>query len=230
MNPELLNRVTRLRNDAKDARTKKKFTIAIKKLEEAIEDLKDELSAVRRTPSADKCQILKELSESYGSLGGTQRDSGELRKALDCYNEGNKYEGERRRDCNAQDTYNLLQRLVIQLLIDPVCIEQPDFVNELECVRDVIRAQVDAGRNDSWALADLILAQFLSGTDADAVLAELEKRQAEKTFYKSTYDVVEALIVEGLGRGSPLEGRLEAFRRLLQRKGGLALSPQPSAR
>jgi hypothetical protein len=224
MNPELLNRVSRLRNDAKDARTKKKFTIAIMKLEEAIEDLKDELSAVRRS-SADKCQILKELSESYGSLGGTRRDSRELHKALDCYNEGNKYEEERRRDCNAQDTYNLLQRLVIQLLIDPACIEQPDFVNELKCVRDVILAQVDAGRNDSWALADLILAQFLSGADADAVLAELENRQAEKTFYKSTYDVVETLIVEGLGRGSPLEGRLEAFRRLLQRKGGLALSP-----
>jgi hypothetical protein len=63
--------------------------------------------------------------------------------------------------------------------------------------------------------------RFLCGAEADAAIADLERGKAEATFYESTYNAVMALINEGLGRGGVLGDRLAAFRRLLQRKGGL---------
>jgi hypothetical protein len=171
------------------------------------------------------CRVLEALSQSYGSLGGTWRDAGgsknrELAGTL--YDQGNEYEEERRRNCSAKDTYNMLQRLIIRLLIEPARIGQPDFVADLNAALAEIERQVADGRDDSWALADLALARFLCGVEADAAIADLERRKAEATFYESAYNAVATLVEEGLGKGNALGDRLEAFKRLLQRKGGIA--------
>ena len=112
----------------------------------------------------------------------------------------------------------MLQRLIIRALRQPALVQDPTFLKGIDEVRVEIERQ---NRTDSWALADLALAQFLCGVSAEQVIADLEQGDAAATFYESTYNAVTALIAEGLGRDGALGDQLESFRRLLQRKGGL---------
>ena len=229
---DLLERVTTLRNNAQDARRnarkettpderRRLFDDAAVDFQQAIADLERGLRTVRRQQdgyNVNVCGILEALSQTYGSLGGTWRDAGDLEKAEKFYDIGNEYEGERRTNCGAKDTYNMLQRLIIRALRQPTLVKDPTFLAEIDDVRVEIKRQ---SRTDSWALADLALAQFLSGVSAERVIADLEQGDAAPTFYESTYNAVTALIAEGLGRDDTLGDQLESFRRLLQRKGGL---------
>lgn len=230
---ELLAHAAQLRSDAQDLRRQARkattplerdglFRSAADKFKEAIAVLERGLRTVRRQQTGhtlEVCSLLEGLSQTYGSLGGTWRDAGERARALEQYDKGNVYEEERREKCAAKDSYNMVQRLVIQVLINH---SEEKFVAELNEVRQVIAQQFDQGRNDSWGLADLALLQILCGAEIDTALAELEKRNADATFYESAYHAIAALLEEGLGKGEPLGERLEAFKRLLQRKGGLA--------
>jgi hypothetical protein len=236
MSDELVDRATQIRNDAQDLRRKGRkepdpdarkelFDGATAELQKAITALERGLRTLRRQQSGftpDVCRVLEALSQSYGSLGGTWRDAGNRDQARQWYDKGNEYEEERRKHCGALDTYNMLQRLIVRLLDDPSRIGQPEFVAELGTVRDEIERQVKAGRTDSWALADRALARFLSGAEANDAIENLERGTADAAFYESAYNAVGALVDEGLGRGAELGKRLELFRRLLQRKGGLA--------
>jgi hypothetical protein len=168
-----------------------------------------------------------------GSLGGTYRDKKEYKHALKAYEDGNEVEETRRREDGHLDSYNLVQRLVVELLGGQSRLEQPDFQRKLEEARVELERQYDLGRRDAWALADAILVRFLQGeptedilSDLDErklkdILSDLESRKLEASFYESTNEVVVALINEGLGRGTPLEERLQQFRQMLQRRGGL---------
>lgn len=232
---DLLKNVAQLRSDAQDNRRRARkesdnvkrnplFNAAAEKFQRAISDLERGLRAVRRQQSdysTDVCLLLEALSQTYGSLGGTWRDAGNLERARDFYDAGNTYEEQRRQHCNAKDTYNMLQRLVVRVLENPQLVVQADFLADIQAVRVEIERQVNDGRDDSWALADLALARFLCGFDAGEAIIDLERRKADMTFYESAYNAVAALVDEGLGRGLELGDRLESFKRLLQRKGGL---------
>lgn len=236
MMDELLNSVTQLRSDAQDLRRRARaetnaeeraqlFGEAAAEFKKAIGLLERSLRLLRRQESAhgnDVCRVLEELSKSCGSLGGTWRDSGDLDQAIQQYDKGNSYEQERRERCGAQDTYNMLQRLIVRLMRDPARIVLPEFLADLQAVRMEIESQVKAGREDSWGLADMVLVRFLCDADADAAIANLDRRKADASFYDSAYKAVAALVAEGLGKGSALGERLESFARFLQRKGGLA--------
>jgi hypothetical protein len=229
---ELLKKATTLRNNAQDARRRARketapderarlFNEAADGFQQAIGDLERGMRTARRQRQgydSNLCGILEALSQSYGSLGGTWRDAGDLEKAQGFYDKGNEYEGERRKNCGAKDTYNMLQRLIIRTLRNPALVEDPEFLAEIGQVRTEIEEQ---NRTDSWALADLALAHFLCGSSAESVIEHLEQGHAAATFYESTYNAVTALIAEGLGRDGDLGDRLENFRRLLRRKGGL---------
>jgi tetratricopeptide (TPR) repeat protein len=232
---ELLETVARHRSDAQDfrrmgrkqsgrAKRNQLFRAAAADFEKAITVLEQGLRAVRRRQDGytqDICRLLEALSQSYGSLGGTWRDARDYKKSIKLYDKGNDYEEERRRNCYARDTYNMLQRLIVRLLAEPALLTRPDFIKELNTVRREIQSQVDAGRDDSWALADLALARFLCGVDAEGAIADLERGKAEATFYESTYSVVAALVDEGMGKGAQLGDGLKGFKALLRRKGGL---------
>jgi len=230
---ELLASATRQRNDAlalrreaREAPEKRQELLeaAAETFGKAIASLERLLRTVRRNPGAggqDECRILEVLSQSLGSLGGTYRDMRDHKQAILTYDRGNEYEEERRQKCKAKDTYNLLQRLIVRLLDNPALVREVAFLDQLRAVRDVIQRQVDEGRDDSWALADLVLVRFLCGADADQQIADLERRKAEATFYESTYNAIVTLLDEGLGKGDSLGTQLESFRRLLQRQGGL---------
>jgi hypothetical protein len=75
----------------------------------------------------------------------------------------------------------MLQRLVIQIPEVPGRLDKPDFMKKMNAVREEIEREVDAGRDDSWALADLALANFLCGHPADTAIAFLERRNAVLT-------------------------------------------------
>jgi tetratricopeptide (TPR) repeat protein len=232
---ELLQEATHLRSNAQDKRRKARaeadeverrrlFAAAEDEFSEAILALERGLRSARRQQqgyTADICRLLEALSQTYGSLGGTWRDAGDRRQAREKYDKGNEYEEQRRQHCGAMDTYNMLQRLVIRLLEAPGRLHEPDFRKDMDEVRSEIEREVEAGRDDSWAMADLVLASFLSGMPADAAIAFLERRNAEANFYESAYNGVATLVNEGLGKDVELGRRLEDFMRLLKRKGGL---------
>jgi tetratricopeptide (TPR) repeat protein len=234
---DLLNTVAQYRADAQDLRRRARresdatqrealFRDASAEFQKAITALDRGLRTVRRQQeghTSDVCRLLESLSQTLGSLGGTWRDAGKLQEAIRYYDQGNVYEEERRRYCAHLDTYNMLQRLIVRLLAKSDLAGQEEFKADLNTVRAEIERQVSSGRNDSWALADLALTRFLCGVEADTAIADLERGKAEATFYESTYNAVTSLIDEGLGRGGALGDQLEAFRRLLQRKGGLQL-------
>jgi hypothetical protein len=229
---DLLEKATTLRNNAQDARRNARkqtapnermrlFNEAAVDFQQAIAELERGLRSIRRKQkgyNSNVCSVLEAISQSYGSLGGTWRDAGDLEKAQSFYDRGNDYEGERREKCSAKDTYNMLQRLIIRTLRNPELANDPEFRKVIDEVRVEIEKQK---RSDSWALADLALAQFLCGTSAEKVIQDLEQGHAAATFYESTYNAVTALIDEGLGRDGALGDQLKDFRLLLQRKGGL---------
>jgi hypothetical protein len=244
---ELTESVDQLRDDAQaerkaarkaaePAERERLFGTAIEKFEHAIRRLERGHRAVQREQasrySTDECAVLERLSQTYGSLGGTWRDfaltkAGPEREqmlsiARARYQRGNEYEEDRRKFCGALDTYNMLQVLVVELLGNAALINNPEFKKKLRGVQKEVNRQVNAGRNDSWALADLALVSFLVGTSADQALLDIEHRNVQTSFYEATHTVVTNLLNEGLGNGGDLAHRLQEFQRLLQRKGGLA--------
>jgi hypothetical protein len=224
------------RKAAEPAERERLFGAAIEKFEDAIRRLERGHRGVQREQasrySTDECVVLERLSQTYGSLGGTWRDfaltkAGPEREemlvnARARYRRGNEYEEERRKFCGALDTYNLLQVLVVELLGNAALINDHEFETKLRGVQKEVERQVNAGRNDSWALADLALVSFLAGTSADQALEDIERRNVHKSFYEATHTVVTSLLNEGLGNGGDLTHRLQRFQGLLQRKGGLA--------
>ena len=233
---EVLRQVTELRSNAQDKRRtaraatdeterRRLFEAAAADFSAAIVALERNLRTVRRQQvgcTQDVCRLLEVLSQTYGSLGGTWRDAGDLSLAREKYDKGNEYEEQRRQLCGAKDTYNMLQRLVIRILEAPGRLDEADFLEEMNLVREEIEREVAAGRDDSWALADLALANFLCGLPANSAIAFLEQRNAEPNFYESAYNGVAALVNEGLGKDDDdLNTRLNDFMRLLKRKGGI---------
>jgi hypothetical protein len=224
------------RKVAEPAEREPLFRTAIEKFEHAIRRLERGYRGVQREQasrySTDECAVLERLSQTYGSLGGTWRDFAltkpgpereeMLGKAQAQYHRGNEYEEERRKFCGALDTYNMLQVLVVELLGNAALINDHEFVAKLRDVQKEVERQVNAGRNDSWALADLALVNFLVGTSADQALSGIEQRNVQASFYEATHTVVTNLLNEGLGHGGDLTHRLQNFQRLLQRKGGMA--------
>ena len=233
---DLLQSVEQLRSDAQHARRQGRSAKSAEERDRLFGDAKDGFSdAIKRLErglritrrretgyTPDVCRILESLSQTYGSLGGTCRDSGDMSEAIKKYDLGNDIETERRNNCKAQDTYNMLQRLIVRLLVNPNLLEvDSEFRAEIESVRSVIEKQIEGGRDDSWALADLAVSRFLCGATADKAVADLEHRKIEGSFYESTYTAIRSLIDEGLGNGGQLGERLDDFQRMLQRRGGI---------
>jgi len=114
-----------------------------------------------------------------------------------------------------------VERTPNRAMLRAVGFNDHDFETKLRGVRNELERQVNAGRNDSWALADLALVNFLLGSSADHALTDIEQRNVHASFYEATHTVIKNLLSEGLGSGGDLGKHLEEFQRLLKRKGGL---------
>jgi tetratricopeptide (TPR) repeat protein len=198
---------------------------AARTLMRAISTLKRELQTIEGQPveQKEKATLRELLSQTWGSLGGTYRDAKDYEKALNSYSDGNEVEEKRRREDGVLglDSYNMVQRLIVQLRKDPAQLNEEEFLNELDSARKELDRQFQLGRRDGWALADAAVIRFLRGEAAEEIVSDLESRNLDTSFYESTYEAIGALLDEGLGRETPLEDRLRQFRLMLRRRGGL---------
>jgi len=239
------------RNDAKrlieaqafgDA--KNLFEAAVAEQQKAIRFLRRELNAVdENRDRGKKLELLRLLSQTYGSLGGTWRDAGRLEKvesekkavfekAIKEYDAGYEIEQERKHSYDDDDSYNLLQRIVIRILHSPSCLDDKDQavvrgLNVPDCLqaasKEIERQVIDEKtRTDSWAKADLVLVRALLGQPVTKALKDLETGNPDLSFYASTHTVIETLIEEGLGKNNRLGDLLREFQISLEQKGGIS--------
>jgi hypothetical protein len=182
--PTPIESIRELKTGAKNQRDRgaKGYPRALSMLKEAIAiaqaDLDESTVAERRS------QLASELSDCYGLVGGVERrwadefDDDErvlhLKASVRAYDDGFKFESDGR--YGIVDSYNLLNRLLVRLLLRPDALAADDAVvldpdippvnlrRELERASDVIREQLAGPRRGNyWALADLALIEVLLG-------------------------------------------------------------------
>jgi Tetratricopeptide Repeats-Sensor len=228
------------------------FESAVAEQQKAIRILRRELNSIgeEREKKQEKLKLLRLLSQTYGSIGGIWRDAAHLeqpsndektndekrtelfKKAIDAYDQGYEIEKERKQFFNDDDSYNLLQRIVVRILHKPPSLDDSDQTVEgkltvrqaLELAHEEIKRQVvnEKTRTDSWAKADLVLVRALLQEPAEKALKDLEMENPDFSFYASTLTVIKALIEEGLGKDQELGNRLQEFQLFLERKGGIS--------
>jgi hypothetical protein len=188
--PTQIERIRDLKTGAKNQRDRgtKGYPRALSMLRDAIAiaraDLDESSVAELRT------QLATELSDCFGLVGGVERrwadeSAGEeralhLKASIRAYDDGFKFESDPQ--YGIVNSYNLVNRLLIRLLLSPGALVADDAVvldpnippvklaHELEQAWVTIRQQL-AGprRGDYWALADLALLEVLLGRSSGAV-------------------------------------------------------------
>jgi tetratricopeptide (TPR) repeat protein len=223
-----------MREDGNLEEANRLFKDAVNEYEKAIRVLRRELRNVRGAPERglkEECEHLRLLSQTHGSLGGTWRDARRFDEAIKEYDEGYRIEEERKQRCQDDDSYNLLQRLVVRILRCPRALQDSsknvgsglDVPHELTAACHEIERQVliQQSRNDSWAKADLVLVRALLRQTVKEAISDLETANPDHSFYASTHEVIKSLLDEGLGRGQELGRWLQEFKLFLERRGGL---------
>lgn len=117
--------------------------------------------------SPDDKELVKELAETYGVMGGIHRSRGEYTQAIDAYDQGAFFE--RHPASKRDNSYSLMQRLLNRALLEPQGADSPGW-----CVRNVLMAaelrdvvailalQRSTTRlGDAWAVADQAMANAL---------------------------------------------------------------------
>src|SRR5262249_7182372 len=95
--------------------------------------------------------------------GGIYRRKRNLSKTEESYREGKKYELDP--EFGADESYNLVNALVVPLLEDPTLVDRDDFKNDLAEAMRLLRRQTRGPRStDFWAYADLARCLLLSAT------------------------------------------------------------------
>lgn len=187
----LLETVRELKTKAKNRRDLERYESAATFLEKAINILKSLF--VDTTLSDCKSNLALELADCYGLLGGINRRWGlsstdpqerlqRLQASFEAYDKGYK-EYEAREKDKIVNSYNLLNRLVSYLLLNPASLNDtpaklPDgktllMKKELEQAGESIRQQLlRERRGDIWAIADLALVNLLLDREAPAAAYE----------------------------------------------------------
>jgi len=223
------------KSDAQAARKKNRFDEAEDIMTEAVEDLESNMRDLHdEARSGERAkEIARALSDSYGTLGGIRRSAGRYEKSADAYDEGEKIESDRA--FGIVDSYNLTQRLVARVLIDPLClvqehmtIKKADFPDALSAAERKVTDQIEGPRiNDPWAQADRALILLLLGRESEEqdAWAHLRNMKPPAFVFGSTLNVVRDLrrriveVAETAPSGSRLRGyadRLAAVTRLLE--------------
>jgi hypothetical protein len=182
-----IDRIRDLKTGAKNQRDRgiDGYPSARTLLTEAIAMARTELAC--STVADRRIEMAIELSDCFGLIGGVQRrwadeaDDGSraehLKDAVRAYDEGFGFESDP--EFGIVNSYNLVNRLVVRLLLAPAALATdepvllaPDIApmklrDELDKAAATVRGQI-AGprRGDYWALADLALLEVLSGRSA----------------------------------------------------------------
>lgn len=205
-----------LREGVPDEQKSEGLDQAAKILERQIVRLERQLRVERsHSEGADNVsELLAVLSQCLGSLGGTHRDAGRYDLAQASYERGFVFEKEfnaiavKKRPWE-QASYNLLQRLVARVLVDPGVLQRHAFREELAEARQEIVNQIVSGRFDSWARADeeLVNALLFDGQGS----SRTEGFAATGPFFESTGRLF-AQLAGGVNKHDPALGqRLATF-------------------
>jgi tetratricopeptide (TPR) repeat protein len=207
----VLSEVKGLKNDAKLLRDIGDTDGAIGVLQKAITSV---AAAAAGPLSSDESDRLKsQRADLWGMKGGVYRRAGNLPKALHAYEEGLKFE--------SGDSYNLTNTLVLQLLIDPTCLNK--LKQKIEVARNEVETQVRTHRSGQWwAWADLALLEVLSQREESAFAAyrNFGMTGARPSDYDSTISVLEEL-------SSKFAGKNESMCASLKRAAGFLKGLKP---
>jgi len=165
-----------------------------------------------------------ELADCWGILGGIYREEGDIKKAIDAYDSGYKFEKEPKYEI--QSTYNTVNRLVLPLLTHPELLKEGGAgISGERLERPVSELLAEAGQaieakwrfmtDPVWALADMVLITTILQTPDAAEWEERFKAKAQNRFsFDSLRTVLEKLSQAELpirGRLQEVAGRLEKF-------------------
>lgn len=236
---DLLQTIRDLKTKAKNRRDLGRYDGAEKILkDEAIPLIEEELSATDRAEW--KAQLASELADCFGILGGSYRRWGleseteqerisYLRKSVGAYQQG--YELENHPEYHIVNSYNLVNRLVSYILLEPDSLSEAlppekaggDFIvydvkQELKKAEAVIREQLnDKRRGDIWALADLALVSLLLDyTDPVTAYADFNAKSPPDFAYESSLSTLRPMAELTL----PVADKLREAVKLLEAKLG----------
>jgi tetratricopeptide (TPR) repeat protein len=162
---------------AQAARKDGNYDRAIALIERAVKTLeaeKPKLAWVKKGVLSEENKSLAEaLAEIYGSSGGIYRSAKEYAKSVKAYDEGCKIEQDER--FAIVNSYNLTQRLVARVILEPKgwvkegrVIDSETFPDCLRSAKTIVALQTQGPRKgDSWAWADLGMLLMLNGENSD---------------------------------------------------------------
>lgn len=173
------------RGDYQDAIEQQRLAVEARERELAELDRDSPALADERTEAAHR------LSDYWGRLGGIYRKAGLIPDGIDAYRHGMEIEREFRLD----DSYNLTNWIVLQLLEDPA--QLPMLGRQINEAIAIVQAQVAGPRRDQWwAWADLGLLCLLGQRRPREVRAAYEHfRQSgpRAVDYRSVLAVLDSL-------------------------------------
>lgn len=205
---EVIQKARALKNSALDARDDGDWDEAYGMLKEAETLLEDALAnleknlTVQQTEDTVKRDLVAQLSHIRGSRGGFLRRQGKFRDSALAYDSGN--DMERKLDeTDKPNSYNLLQRLVARILLNPLAAETNDdlevegerVTTALSNARAEIARQLSLRGSDAYAWGDLLMAEILLGVpDWHRQLASFAGAAKEDRYaYEVTIEVLDQL-------------------------------------
>ena len=238
--PTEIERIREFKTGAKNQRDRgtKGYPRALSSLQDAIAIARDALA--QSTVAEYRKQLAAELSDCFGLVGGIQRrwadesSGGDDRAAhlvasIRAYDEGFGIESDPQ--YGIVNSYNLVNRLVVRILLVPAALGAPDplvvapeiaslnLTHELEQASTTIRQQlVGPRRGDYWAMADLALIEILLGRASAAVAyADFIGTSPPDFAYTSALASLRPLAALQLQRASVLDEAIHLLEGQLQR-------------
>jgi hypothetical protein len=177
---DIVNESRNLKAKAILERDQKNFGRALELIEEAERGLRSALIDLENAREAGKRQwrseteprIAKQLAQILGSKGGIYRRMEKYKESADAYDAGYKIERPES-GYGIIDSYNLVQRLVSRVFMEPAATQEPAAIvrdlplrRALEEARDEVTRQREGPRGDDvYAAADLAILCLLLGDE-----------------------------------------------------------------
>lgn len=204
---DIIDEARSLKSRAINARDRGDFERAIELLARASRPLFAALGDLKKkrdpasSPGRQETEIASQLCHILGSMGGVHRRNLDYRAAAQAYDEG--YEIEKPgTEYGIINSYNLVQRLVTRVFLDPSAVEKENaqveglrIRRELREARKELQRQIGGPRReDEYAKADLLTVQLLLGDpDWIGALDDFAGSHPEPYAVKTTIETLEAL-------------------------------------
>ena len=230
-----VKRAKNARDEGKYDRAQRLIDDVLERLQEAWDVYGPDIDSAGAEATSDQKELVFALAEVHGVRGGILRSREEYDQAVDAYDQGYSFEKHEAR--KADNSYNLLQRLVNRILLEPKLlgaaswnVKGEDLHEALKAAESVIDQQINGKdkiggprKRDPWAACDLVFLLMLQrdqpNQDFRSRLDEaweiLERTRPKKYVYESNLRVIKDLL-DDLGK-LPDDSRNEAVKRIESR-------------